>query len=188
MEAHTLKELKLSVSLVGVRPLMFDRYAGDNSTQLPVMEKMYLDSERRLTIPSLNIYSLLCAENTKSVCRLFFGKKGKNIAMGIAAFTSIQESDILIHDDNGPIKFAGFGGQIVEHRCVARVKGGVPNPKQRPMLNLPWKIDFNVDYVENKECTLENLRQAFAMGGILGLGTFKPFFGRYNLARFDVQE
>ena len=53
---------------------MFDRYAGDNSTQLPVAEKMYLDSQRRLTLPAVNLFSMLCAENTKSVCRQFFGK------------------------------------------------------------------------------------------------------------------
>ena len=166
--------------------MMFDRYAGDNTTQLPVMEKMYLDSERRLMIPSLNIYSLLCAENTKSVCKLFFGKKGKNIAMGIAAYTSILEAEIPLTDDAGPIVFKEFGEKIREHHCVARVKGGIPNPKHRPLLNLPWKIDFNMTYFENKECTLENLRQALTMGGSLGLGTFRPFFGRYAMTKFDV--
>jgi hypothetical protein len=28
------------------------------------------------------------------------------------------------------------------------------------------------------------LRQAFAMGGTLGLGTFRPFYGRYDLVKF----
>ncbi len=33
----------------------------------------------------------------------------------------------------------------------------------------------------NDFCTLENLRQAITMGGTLGLGTFRPFLGRYEL-------
>ena len=62
------------VVLKGLRSLMFDRYAGDNNTQLPVAEKMYLGKDGALMMPALNILSLLVAENTKSVCRQFFGK------------------------------------------------------------------------------------------------------------------
>lgn len=183
-----METIKIHCQLSGVRPLMFDRYAGDNSTQLPSAEKMYLDDQRRLTIPAINIYSLLVAENTKSVCRQFFGKTGKNIALGIASYTTIDPFDILVYDDGGPIAFKGFNGQIKVHKSVARLKGGIPNPKERPVLSLPWHVEFDVSYIENKLCTLETLRQAFTMGGILGLGTFRPFFGRYELTEFNVQE
>lgn len=176
----------IHVQLEGLRPLMFDRYAGDNSTQLPVAEKMYLTPDGTLTLPALNILSLLVAENTKSVCRQFFGKNGKTIALGISSYTAINPFEILICDDNGPIQYTGFGKQISVHKAVARVKGGIPNPKERPVLALPWRMDFDVEYVENKQCTLENLRQAFDMGGILGVGTFRPVFGRYQLSRWDV--
>jgi hypothetical protein len=172
--------------LLGVRPLMFDRYAGDNQTQLPVAEKMYLDPQRRLIMPSVNIYSLLVSENTKSVCRQFLGKQGKTIALGIASYTRIDPFEIPICDEGGPIVFEGFGDRIYVHKSVARLKGGIPNPKERPTLSLPWKIEFTINYQDNKHCTLENLRQAITMGGTLGLGTFRPFFGRYEVAAFDV--
>lgn len=165
---------------------MFDRYAGDNNTQLPVSEKMYLDSQQHLIMPAVNIYSMLVSENTKSVCRQFFGKQGRTIALGIASYTSIDPFDIPIMNDEGHIKFTGFNGMIYEHRSVARVKGGIPNPKQRPALSLPWRVEFVMSYQENKQCSLENLRQALTMGGTLGLGTFRPFFGRYELTRFEV--
>jgi len=177
----------IRVQLQGIRPLMFDRYAGDNTTQLPVGEKFYLDAQRRLTIPVINLYSLLCAENTKSVCRQFFGKSGKTIALGIASYTTIEPFEILIQDGNGAVVFDGFNDQIVVHKSVARVKGGTPNAKERPLLRLPWSVEFTVQYVANKYCTLENLRQAFAMGGTIGLGTFRPFFGLYELVKFDVE-
>ena len=179
----------IKCQLTGLRPLMFDRYAGDNNTQLPPGEKMYLverDSQHLLTIPAINLFSLLCAENTKSVCRQFFGKNGKTIALGIASYVSIEPFDILILDDHGPVAFVGFNDQIKLHKSVARVKGGIPNPKERPMLERPWRIEFALLYQENKYATLENVRQALTMGGTLGLGTFRPFFGRYELTGWDV--
>lgn len=171
----------ISIRLTGLRPLMFDRYAGDNNTKLPPQELMYLDSQQRLTIPAINLYSMLCAENTKSVCRQFFGKAGKTIALGIAGYTTIEPFELLLQDDGGPIVFDGFNTKIYIHKSVARVKGGIPNPKVRPTLALPWHLDFEVKYNENKYCTIDNLRQAFQMGGSLGLGTFRPFFGTYEL-------
>ena len=179
-------KMTIKVQLAGLRPLMFDRYAGDNNTQLPVMEKMYLNQGMGLEMPALNILSLLVAENTKSVCRQFFGKNGKTVALGISSYTTINPFDIPICDDKGPIIFAGWNAQIEVKKHVARLKGGIPNPKERPTVAMPWHLDFEVDYIENKYCTLENLRQAFDTGGILGLGTFRPIYGRYELARWDV--
>lgn len=176
---------KLHVQLTGLRPLMFDRYAGDNNTTLSVEEKMYLDQEGFLTIPAINIYSLLCAENTKSVCRQFFGRSGKTIALGIAGYTTINPFEIVIHDDNGPIKFTGWNDQLFVSRHVARLNKGIPNPKERPTLSLPWRLDFEMTYIRNEQCSFENLRQALSMGGSLGIGTFRPYFGSYDLTAFE---
>jgi hypothetical protein len=179
------KSQLIHVRLEGLRPLMFDRYAGDNNTQLPTADRMYLSPTDHLTIPVLNLFSLLAAEQTKSVCRQFFGKQGKTIALGIGSYVSIEPFEIPICDEHGPIQFTGFNKQIYEHKAVARVKGGIPNPKTRPVLSLPWSIVFDVNYVENRHCSLENLRQAFDWGGTLGLGTFRPYFGKYELVQWD---
>lgn len=187
MATATAAAISILCKLIGVRPLMFDRYAGDNSTQLPVAEKMYLDAERRLTLPAVNLFSMLCAENTKSVCRQFFGKNGKTIGLGMASYVTINPFEIPICDDNGPITFSGFNEQVYEHRTVARLAKGVPNPKQRPVVATPWNLQFTMEYIENKYCSLENLRQALTMGGMLGVGTFRPFFGRYEVEQFKVE-
>lgn len=177
--------MSIKVQITGLRPMMFDRYAGDNSTQLPTAEKMYLDRQQRLTMPAINILSLLAAENTKSVCRQFFGKQGRTIALGISSYCNITPFDIFIEDDKGPIVYIGWNGQISIHKAVARLAKGVPNPKERPLLALPWYLNFVIEYQENKYCTLENLRQAMVMGGTLGLGTFRPYFGRYEITNFN---
>lgn len=174
----------IQCQLKGLRPLMFDRYAGDNSTTLPTQEKMYLTPERHLIVPAINLFSLLCAENGKSVCRQFFGKSGKTIALGIASYVNVEPFEIPVIDDKGPVVFNGWNGQISVHKAVARLAKGIPNPKERPLLALPWYVNFTLNYQENKYCTLENLRQAVVMGGTLGLGTFRPFFGRYEVTEW----
>jgi len=182
---------KINIKLSGIRPLMFDRYPGDNNTNLPIAEKMYLDNNLRLCIPTVNLYSLLSAENTKSVCRQFFGKNGKTIGLGINSYTYIDAITIPLTDDDGNvIVFDKFGepgkSRFWVDKRDARLKNGVPNHKERPVLNLPWNLEFTMFYSENELCTLENLRQAFHMGGILGIGTFRPMFGRYELTSFEV--
>lgn len=187
MASATIKTIQ--VEFQGLRPLMFDRYAGDNKTQLKPSDKMYLSADNFLMMPALNIMSLLAAENTKSVCRQFFGKTGKTVALGIASYTSIEPFEIPILDDGGPVRFDGtFDGRVFLHKSVARLAKGIPNPKERPTLSLPWRLSFSIKYIDNSSCTLENLKQALEFGGILGLGTFRPFFGRYQLTFFKVME
>lgn len=183
-----MKMSTIRVQLQGLRPLMFDRYAGDNNTKLPLLEKLYRDEEtgRRLILPAINIYSLLCAENTKSVCKMLFGKEGKKVGLGIGSFTTIDQTEIPILRDGVQLTIEDEGKHIHKHVGVARVKAGTPNPKERPLITLPWSVEFDMRYVQNPHCTLHNLRQAFQLGEMIGLGTFRPFYGRYRLSRFDV--
>jgi len=138
-----------------------------------------------MIIPAINIMSLLCAQNTSSVCKKFFGKSGSSIAIGIASYSLIDPFEIPILCDDNPIVFNGWTKQVYIHRSVARLAKGVPNAKERPVLACPWTLDFKIEYQENKICTAENLREALVKGGVLGLGTFRPFFGRYELTAFE---
>lgn len=181
--------VNINCQLTGIRPLMFDRYSGDNGTQLQASEKMYLTQERYLVLPAINLYSMLCSNNDSAVTRKF-GRTGKTIALGIKSFTSIVQAEIPIFDDSGWIKFTGWNEHILLHYATTRVKKGplyVPQPKERPMLMMPWYIRFDVRYAENKFCSLENLRQAYEFGGILGLGTFRPYFGLYEMTEWKVE-
>ena len=168
--------------------MLFDRYAGDNNTQLPPEEKMYLTENGQLIIPALNVFSLLCGENTKSVARQFWGRKGKTVALGISAYSDIRPYEIPIMDEGGPIFFDGWNEQIEVEEHVARLKNGVPNPNTRPQLTLPWALSFEIEYQRNEYCTLEMLRQSVQMGGTIGLGTFRPYYGRFDVDVFDVSE
>jgi hypothetical protein len=181
------KSKMITVHLVGRRPLMFDRYAGDNNTQLPVAEKMYLDAQRRLILPAINVFSMLAAENTKSVTKQFFGKQGRSLAQAIMAYTSVEPDDIPILDgDEKPITWNGeFGEQMYVSHHVARLPKGIPNPKERPTLALPWQLKFAVIYMENPTLSINTLEDAYRRGGSVGFGTFRPMFGRYEVVEFS---
>ena len=83
--------------------------------------------------------------------------------------------------------FDKFGGQIVVRKDVARMAKGIPNPKERPQINLPWSLDFELQYIDNDQCSIGNLQMAVSRGGILGLGTFRPYFGRYDLTKWSIE-
>lgn len=180
---------KIDVRFEGTRPVMFDRYAGDNKTQLPAHEKMYLDAKGGLVVPALNLFSMLIAENTKSVCRQLLGRNGKTIGLGIGGNLEIQPYDIpLLGAKDKQLRWAGeWGGQITVRQDVARVPGGIPNKKERPVVSLPWALEFTGEWVENDDVSIDLLRQTFDLARKIGLGTFRPFFGGFRIARFEVR-
>jgi hypothetical protein len=183
-----IESKSIQVELTGIRPIMFDRYAGDNNTSLAAADKMYLDDNMGLTVPAINVLSLLGAENTKSVSKQFFGKQWRTIALGIMSYTNIDPIEIPLLDDDGQIMWGGdWTAQVSHVKHVARLMKGIPNPKDRPVVALPWYLRFTIEYMDNKYCTLDNLQQCYELGGVLGLGTFRPVYGRYVLTRFDIE-
>ena len=62
-----LEAVKRTVKLTGLNDIMFDRYAGDNKTQLSWDQKIYLTPGTNiLSLPTSNIVSFLSAHNTNS--------------------------------------------------------------------------------------------------------------------------
>lgn len=162
---------------------MFDRYAGDNKTKLDTLDKGYRNSSGQYGIPTLNLFSLLTAANTPSVAKLFYGKQARELALGVQAFCNIvadgtDPSFAVLHDaDGGTFKANDERIEIVSH--VARLAKGVPNPKERPMFPTGWRVTFHFDLMPNELVSAGALKRMVEQGGILGLGTFRPIFGRY---------
>jgi hypothetical protein len=62
---------------------------------------------------------------------------------------------------------------------VARLEKGIPNPKVRPVLPMPWELEFTVTLYPNKAIQEQQLMNVFAEGMIaLGLGTFRGQYGK----------
>lgn len=187
-----------SVTLSGTRPIMFDRYAGDNQTKLDWSQKIYLNG-KTLTFPIINILSLLTAHNTNSAPkRLRDKRKYKDICNACLSFVNITNKD---NETLGYIPFLKKGNEItvgkfaddVEpesglylHRSVARLDKGIPNPKERPVLPLPWELAFNIEISPNKEIKEQEIMNLISEAGLaIGLGTFRGVFGKFSIIGWD---
>jgi hypothetical protein len=185
--------LERRVKVVGFMPMMLDRYGGDNKIKLDVSSKFYfMPDGKTLCIPAINLTSFLSAKNTTSVARLVGGKTFNSIADAFLSYVHISPSDIPITRDGVPIVFHGFTNDrdeesgIYVDRRVARLPKGIPNPKERPVIPLPWEMMFNVTIYKNDVIDEVLLKRAFERGGLaLGIGTYRGLFGKFTIAEWQ---
>jgi hypothetical protein len=174
---------------------MFDRYAGDNKTKLAWNQKIYLrPGSNVLAIPTTNIVSFLSAHNTNSAPKRLRDKRQyKDIANSCLSFTIIRgpaecPGYIPFLRDGNPILVGDFtedrdpDSGLYLHRSVARLDKGIPNPKERPVLPLPWEIAFTLQILPNQEIKEQEIKNLFEEGGMaIGLGTFRGVFGKFAI-------
>jgi hypothetical protein len=179
------KEIIRKVSLAGISDIMFDRYPGDNKTELPPERKFYFMRDgKTLMLPAANIVSFLSAQNTDSAAKRFMGKKWKQTCQAFLSFVSVSPFEIPFTRKNKPIVFKEFSndGDIYIDDRVARLAKGVPNPKKRPVVRLPWELNFEVTVFPNDEFNEDLLYSMFTKGGIaIGLGTFRGVYGKFKV-------
>lgn len=175
------------ITLTGLTPILFDRYSGNNKETLAVMDKVYVDSANNLVLPSLNIISFLSAQNTESAPQRIIGRGYKEVAKAALSFVNVKQFYIPFHRDGEPI--AKNAQNLKVHYSVAKIMKGklaVPNPKERPMLDLPWAVTFDLELVETPELNENLLRKLFEKGGIaIGLGTFRGVFGKFEVTQWQ---
>lgn len=182
--------IKRRVVLCGIADIMFDRYPGDNSTKLEPWQKLYISPSgpKVIGLPALNIMSALSAHNTNSFPkRLRDKRKFKDIANACQAFSVITPTFIPFMRDEKPIVFGKMNEQGVDelsgcytHHAVARLDKGIPNPKVRPVIPLPWSLEFEFLLFPNKEIKEQEIVNLFEEGGrSVGLGTWRGTFGKF---------
>lgn len=183
--------IRREVVLCGRGDIMFDRYAGDNNTKLEPSQKLYLSplDSKTIGIPAINIMSLLTAHNTNSAPkRLRDKRKYKDIANACLSYVTITPAFIPLLRDGKPIQFTSFDpkteidstSRAYIHRAVARLDKGIPNPKIRPVVPMPWSIKFTFELFPNKEIKEQEIINLIEDAGhAIGLGTFRGVFGKY---------
>ncbi|WP_418719838.1 hypothetical protein [Bilophila wadsworthia] len=194
-----LEVVKRTVTVKGITPIMFDRYAGDNNTKLEWSQKIYtVPGTSILSLPTSNIVSFLSAHNTNSAPkRLRDARQFKKICNACLSFTMIEalEGDtqyIPFLRKGEPIRVGNFGDEkdelsgIYLDRRVARLDKGIPNPKERPVLPLPWSLSFSLTILPNKEIKEQEIQNLFIEGGIaIGFGTFRGVFGKFEVVGWE---
>lgn len=187
--------IRRRVRIVGTTDIMFDRYAGDNDTRLEPHQKLYLEpgDSRVIGLPAINLVSFLSAHNTNSAPkRLRDKRKYKDIANACLSFVEIGPSFIPFLRDDAPISLGKLDGDrdpksgVYVHRSSARLDKGIPNPKIRPVLPLPWALEFDFVMYPNREIKEQEIVNLFDEGGrAIGLGTFRGVFGKFVVERWD---
>jgi len=183
-----------TVTCRGIADIMFDRYAGDNKTELQPHQKLYLAPDgETVVLPAANISSFLSAQNTPSAPKRFLdSREYKKACQAMLAYTSISPMQIPILRNGKPIKFTGFIGDedekagIYIHRCVARLAKGIPNPKVRPVIRCPWEVTFELTIYPNDEVDEQLIYNLIEKGGIaIGWGTYRGVFGKFVIEKWE---
>jgi len=178
---------KVQVTLAGLRPIMFDRYPGSNEEQLPPEQKVYLSEDGKLVFPAVNISSFLSSQNTESAPQRVCGKKWKAVAKAALSFVDISPIEVPFVRNGKPLTLENAGLKV-DFR-VARMKKGqlaIPNPKQRPVLGLPWELSFELTLFPNPDLTENILRKLFEDGGIaIGFGTYRGVYGKFAVSKWQ---
>jgi hypothetical protein len=186
--AKTDTVTKINVKLCGMRPIMFDRYAGDNKTKLGVVEKFYRNSKNQLVLPAANITSFLCSQNSRSAAKDYYDKRTyKDKAINILSFTMVEPEEPLLTRNGEPLEVTTLGEHgTYEHFSVARLEKGIPNPKNRPVLPLPWELNFTISVFPNDSVDQAELKELFKACGLsIGLGTYRGVFGKFTVEKWE---
>ena len=191
-----MKTLKIEVVLEGLSGIMFDRFVGHDSTLSPE-QKFYLMGDK-VVLPAENLQAFFFGENPKGCAKFFEGKKGGSyIAVG-QSHMYIEPLFIPFLDEKGrEIVFNGFdNSRFCVFESSPRTKKGSLSikqlPNRRPVLNTPWFLRFTIMLVKGLvNCEVEVDEQKvcnwLSRGGVLiGLGNYRPRFGRFRVKQFDV--
>ena len=177
------RNIKRKIVLSGLTPIMFDRYSGNNKEQLDPMDKVYTNEQGHLVLPSTNILSFLSAQNTESATQRIVGRGYKEVCKAALSYISIEPFLIPFLRKGKPIE--KNEDNVKMHYAVAKIMKGklaIPNPKERPIIETEWKLEFELTLQETPELTETLLKKIFEIGGnAIGLGTFRGVFGKFKV-------
>lgn len=183
---NNIKTKEIQVTLSGLTPILFDRYSGNNKEQLAVMDKVYI-KDNYLVLPSTNILSFLSAQNTESAPQRVIGRGYKEVCKAAQSFVSID--NLWIPFTRAGEKILADSSNLSIHYSVAKIMKGklaIPNPKERPMLDTPWELNFKLSLLETPELNEVLLKKLFEKGGLaIGLGTFRGVFGKFKVSKWE---
>lgn len=186
-----MKDIKtINVKVKGIRPILFDRYPGDNKTQLQVMDKLYTsaDDPKVVILPALNIISFLTAQNTESAPQRVIGRGWKAVAKSCLSFVDVGPQEIPFRRNGKPVKVGDDCIRVRKDKAIVK-KGqlSIPQPKERPLIKEPWELEFQLTVFKNPEVDEHVLKKLFEVGGMtIGFGNYRGYFGKFVVEDWKV--
>ena len=190
-----MKIQKIDVGLEGIADIMFDKFIDHSKEVRPPDQKLYLSKDNVVVFPALNINAFLFNQKGNSCATKFEGKKRSDyISVGqthvaispqLIPFKNDKGKDIIFTDFNDGIFY------IVTAAPTTRGPGGAlikQEAKARPVLRIPWFLEFQITLIENTLINENKLHNWFEAGGILiALGTYRPTYGRFSVKKWKVK-
>lgn len=155
----------------------------------------FLPDNKTLCVPVANLKAFLAGQRSLSVAKIASGRAYKELAMAYQGFVIITPSLVPVLCDGEPVVFNGFvdgvdeatGIYVDNRKAVAPGSKPVPIMTARPVLPLPWELEFNLSIIGNRKFTEESLVENMNYGGMLiGLCAGRSIgFGKFTIAVWE---
>ena len=182
---------KIGVRLEGLSHIMFDRFIDHSAEMRPPEQKFYLFGENQVVLPADNIIYFLFSENPPGCAKAFEGKQGKTYVQIGLGHVFIDPISIPFIKNDEPVIFDQFDNKCFQaYLAAGRTKKGTLSIKQeikaRPVLMQPWSLEFKITIIKNSHIDETKLYNWFVNGGFrIGLGTYRPRFGRFEVGKWE---
>ena len=186
---------EIDVEIVGTATLLQNRYSvKDNGDRTATTtEKDWSQSWRKaLYTKNGNVVQpsehILGAMKKAATAFKIQGKRGKTFKDAINSFVNI-EPEYISHGVPVPVELTEDADQTiyVDIRPVVR-PGRIRVTCYRPALKEGWKLDFKIICIDDG-LPLTVLQDILVLAGkTIGIGDFRPRFGRFMVSRFEVSK
>lgn len=194
---------KVNIAIEGTAPILHHKFGGDLLTELQAgskrktgstdyslewMETMYAGADGYLFQPAAHIEGALVKAGSRFTIK---GQKGRTYKDLTRAYAIVMPEEIPLHydgqriaapdeslllDPRHPLRVSVMR-VVVQRSAVARA---------RLEIAAGWQLAFMIDVVDDQlrpEVLREILDEA---GRAVGIGDFRPRYGRFQVTRFDV--
>jgi hypothetical protein len=178
----------ISVQSSSLNDLMSNAFRGQE--EIPPERKLHLGRDgKTLILPAANIMGFLTSTLVGRSCVNTFvpPKERPNVKAEVLASVAIRETEIPILADGKPILFSGFNDKVYVDERPAQASKTSRDIVRRPVVRMPWQVNFTLLLNETEYVTEARMHDWFVQGGIMvGLGAFRPFFGKFEVTRWEV--
>lgn len=172
----------IDVTLTGVTPIMLDAFRGQE--ELPPEQKLYFGPDKKtLILPAANIIGFLTSRSSHSCLRVFTDNKDwKTRGPETVGNVYVSPVSIPFIVRGSPLIFEGdWNEQVYIDERMARPSATARVIARRPVIDLPWSLEFRVDLNTTDFVTADRLKDWFSRGGVsVGIGAYRPMFGRFT--------
>lgn len=173
----------INVELKGLTPLMMDAFRGQE--EIPPEQKLYIAPDKKTVIlPASNIVGFLTSKSSHSCLRVFSSNKDwKTRGPEMVGNVAVDPIEIPLLSEGKPVVFEGkFNEQVYLDERMARPSNTARVIARRPVISLPWELEFSLMVNETEFVTVSRLKDWFMRGGIsVGIGAYRPMFGRFEV-------